>query len=403
MKIHDINQQIEKVMIFSIILYIIGISIGSATTYVHAYYDHIMVAVICILQLVLFLTSVYVRKRIYSSLRSNKLFQFAVFWLIYGSVMYFFMLDKTDTAFLLYRTLLISVFTISILIINVFDHRTSIYYMGGMLIGMLINYGISLYELITYRHIGIVLGPHMLKSTFVGLSNVNNYASFLLYCVPFMFMFYITKVKKQSYLALLFCIFVFHAYLIYSTGSMTGICGLSIILIIGAIINYVFKKLDVISTQLIVFMSVIFYLFVSLFLLFLVLLDTPDIESERLLLLYNAGIEFLKTYGIGLGPGGSQAINDGWVHNLLMEILYEYGIITFILFFVCWIKLLYSTACNASMKRIRGYIYVFILILPFIWISSSSALSLHFTWINITLLYEYFCDVKSLRIVNNQC
>lgn len=379
---------------FAIMLYIIGLCLGTATNYIHENYDLIIVIIIVVFQIGSIVLNKMTR-RIRLLLVNNLLFKFSVIWLVVGTILFFIHLGDSNyvVRFLVYRTMVISIFTLIVIILNMQTVNDIYKYMKAMLIGMLINYFISIYELTTGIHIGEVLGPHMINSTFVGLSNNNNYATFLLYCIPFILILFVRKKRKYKEKILFFLLLLANFYFNYRTGSIAGISGFILIFVFGFIVNQLYKKFSKESVRILAKIFAFGYL---LFLVIIILLSLDSISfgSARLAFLSHVSLDFTKTFGIGLGPAGSQLLNSGWIHNLVFELLYEYGIIVFALFYLCWVKLLNKTNEQCLSKIIGGYIFAFILLLPFIWISSSSALSLHFTWVNFALLYQYFCDAS---------
>jgi len=62
-------------------------------------------------------------------------------------------------------------------------------------------------------------------------------------------------------------------------------------------------------------------------------LDPSKIVMNREQLYYAAILEFLKSPVYGMGPLGFYAKYDGYVHNIFLEVMCDYGIIGALLFF----------------------------------------------------------------------
>lgn len=384
-------------------IYIISLSLGSAVQYISKSYYIYLLGILGIVQCICCFDLVYLKN--IKKMLNNRLLQFYILWLCYGTILFAIYYKQDSIRFQLYKTLLISVFTGIIILVNVHSIYDIKLYMVSMLVAMLINFVISYFELMFGIHIGEIKGLSMIDKTFVGLSNPNNYASFLLYSICFLFIIFGHKInenkgiKKLILKIILFVLSLVLFYIEVRTGSATGILGVILFLLGGVFLNLFYKKFDKHLMNKISWIFLCIYVFI-LFIVLILLITNNTLSSIRLEYLNNGIIEFLYSLGFGLGPGGSLIANNGWIHNLVFEIIYDYGIIIGISFLFIIGTMIVDNKKNI-VGFLKGFIEMFLLLLPIIWISSSSALSLHFTWAFITLLYQYInLSHKSKRIIN---
>lgn len=400
----NINNYKHLILKNIVCLYIISLCLGSATRLISKNYYVYILGILGLVQCIHFFDLKYLNHL--KKILHNRLLQFYIFWFFYGSILFAIYKNEGSTRMELYKTLLVSVFTGVIIIINIFSIKDVELYMKAMIFAMFINFGISFLELAFGIHISEIKGYSMINKTFVGLANPNNYATLLLYSLCFLFIIFANKInksksnKKNTLIFILSILTLIILYLEFRTGSMTGVFGVLLFLVGGFFINFLYKKFN---QQLIIGLSWVFVgmYFLVFILILLLLISNATMTSIRLEYLNNSINEFLKTIGLGLGPGGSLISNEGWLHNLIFEMIFDYGFIIGFMFLTIIGAMIINWKKNILGFQ-KGFIEIFLLLLPFIWISSSSALSLHFTWVFITLIYQYIklSEKQIVRITN---
>ena len=90
---------------FAIMLYIIGLCLGTATNYIHENYDLIIVIIIVVFQIGSIVLNKMTRRRIRLLLVNNLLFKFSVIWLVVGTILFFIHLGDSNyvVRFLVYQ------------------------------------------------------------------------------------------------------------------------------------------------------------------------------------------------------------------------------------------------------------------------------------------------------------
>lgn len=359
---------------------IVLMNLGSATEYYIGISNIDYIAFI--LMIFFLLLDVLLFHRYKQKMISNlsKYILFWYLWLFLGSITTLLHSDNWSIRQPIYFSALIAIITgITIYVTcDVIDDFK--FYCKAFLLASVLNYLISFNELVNGVHVTEPRSFFQITTTYVGLGNQNNYATLLLYTTAIAYILLALK-KDRRFRSnwLFYFIFIIDMVLSVSTGSATGILGHVLI-----ILTFLIRKILNFNASSIKCVLIFIFGFYAFFVALIFCEMLPSTLNVRIAYLNNVTPGFRPYFLIGLGAGGSNLLNNGWVHNLMFEVLFDYGLIIFAFLFV----LLYKTA---NCYNYMGYYEVsfIITLLPVIWISSSSALSLHFTWSFLSIIMVY--------------
>ncbi|TGY90907.1 hypothetical protein E5329_23750 [Petralouisia muris] len=382
--------QFEDVVKSIIALNIIVVGIGSASSiYIPIpFFDYIVFVMMGLAVFILVLANCSYRKNLYVGLENGYLL-FTFTWFILGILSLIFNFDHGDVRIPIYLSSIIAIFFSFCIYLGCRDLKDFKLYLKAYLISLFLNYGFSVNEIFFGKHITEPRSVFQMTSTYVGFSNQNNYATFLIYTTILLYLLYELRDKNSKFQQLLYCgIIVVNFILCIVTGSKAGV--LAQILILFMFFVKKIMNIDVQSIKIIVCLVLALYVVFVVIAAFGIL---PD-DGERFSYINKIVPSFWKNFVLGLGPGGNVIENDGWVHNLSFEILFDYGIVVFLFF----INMLVKTI-NKFIAYLKFEMVFVMLLLPIIWISSSSALSLHFTWTFMSLftLYPLIMDENTIK------
>lgn len=369
-----------SVLKYIVALNIVLMSLGSATEYYIGisnidYIAFILMTFFLLLDVLLFRRY---RQKMVSNLSKYILFWYL--WLFLGSITTLLNSDNWSIRQPIYFSALIAIITgITIYVTcDVIDDLKL--YCRTFLLATVLNYLISFNELVNGVHVTEPRSSFQITTTYVGLGNQNNYATLLLYTTVIAYILLVLKKDRRFKNNWLFyLIFIADMMLSVITESVTGILGHVLIILI-----FLIRKLLNFNASSIKCVLTFIFGFYAFFVVLIFCGMLPSTLNVRIAYLNNVTPGFRPYSLVGLGAGGSNLLNNGWVHNLMFEVLFDYGLIIFAFLFV----LLYKTA---NYYNYMGYYEVsfIIALLPVIWISSSSALSLHFTWSFLSIIMIY--------------
>jgi len=332
----------------------------------------------------------------------NILIVFFLFWLLYGLLLFGFRgINQSGEQSLSILTNNIFI-TIMMLysIRNLYDIRAI---NRAFLISIIINLGIAVWEINTGQHLGEINSIMNNEYVFGVFYNQNDFATFLFYgLVSIIINFELSpKTKANAFLHLFLLLTT--GYILLKTGSRGNIFGMALLFSLTPAFIFInkIKKDTGFNGKSLDFLLVLFSVAISILLSKLLNVSLVSIDSYRVYLA-NTGMEYFFNSGLlGLGPGQSNYLVGGWVHNLFLEILYDYGIIIW-LGFIAILWNLYSNYKSNLSILLASLISSFVLILPFVGISSSSTNKLRCTWIILMILYLLVNQKKNKDIVEEK-
>lgn len=264
-------------------------------------------------------------------------------------------------------------------------------WVGGATIATLMG----IYEILTGNHFafadeGRVLGGINIEVPFASglFGNFNNFCAYLTICFPFTLwvFFEINKSLIKIPLSLLILSII---TLVLIDGSRTGILVL-LIQLLYFIFSYV--KVLIKNISIVVLASFLLIFFVPWDTLLLVLnyrLGSTDQDARSIMV--TAGLEMLYlTYGFGVGAGSFEyyamkmntfdhIINP---HNILIEIISQYGIIIFVAFCFWLCHIFIKTIRNNYIEKgAKVAIQILIITIPLIGVMNSNALGYIYWWV----------------------
>ena len=341
-----------------------------------------------------------------------KFLDFCFLWVLYGAIQYFWAIDKSIWMFF-YRSLLINVLVVLIIFSFVQTLDDWVLVAKAFTVSIAISLLVGFWEILTGQHLFVedyskmnsntVMYYLNKPSTFFG--NVNDYASVLfLGLIIITILFIICREERNtmyrraarilSYLIAVSSVI----YQIIVTSSRGAILSLPLFLFTLFGFYYfnkllkdksVFKKNAVLTA--IIILSVIFVL---LFLSFnsietFGVNSSGDLKSNqtRILLIKRAFDAFLNTFGFGVGPGQTVAINGINLHSFYLEVLFEYGVLIGGYVVFTFFRLAYASKIAIN-ETIDAIVKSFPIVLLVLGLSSSKLFSIRLTWVTFALIFS---------------
>lgn len=226
----------------------------------------------------------------------------------------------------------------------------------GWIIILLLTLPIAFYEIVTYQHLPISrygseklinLGGTVVRQRFASVTfpNSNTYVVLVVFCLPFLFA-KVAMVKKM-WRQILFWVLILACSTVLVINASRG--GILCLFIIFLTYLFILKPINITSPKNLILGLII--AIVSVFVLsnfsdiifrhFLFRIEGGDLlkDSKRLYLYGIALTLFIKSLFLGTGVGSEVAamssLSNGTttVHNLFLEVLMQYGLLIFCLFF----------------------------------------------------------------------
>lgn len=271
-------------------------------------------------------------------------------------------------------------------------------------ISLIIVSALGLYEYVTDNHFTgygerVLGGEELLLTTYISVffGNYNNYNAYVSLAFPFL-LWNIFEERKKLYRSLYMITAVFIIFSVFVNTSKMAMALIIIYVSSFLFLNLKSRKKKYFSALLIIAIPILFYNIINLDLIKEALIYrlsdafTSNDEStiKRLSVLYG-GLEMLmKTVGLGVGAGSFEASilsTDSYAgltnpHNLIIELLSQYGIITFLLYLVWFFYIYKSTNKNSSLSK-NGKLAtkIAILSIPLVGLLNSHALGYTYWWV----------------------
>ncbi|TEB08215.1 hypothetical protein Psch_01770 [Pelotomaculum schinkii] len=324
-------------------------------------------------------------------------FYFFIIWGVYATVQTAFIL-KNDYAVSNYISLLVNLFTITMLTLNIQSKKDIIFLNKGLVLGLIINLLIAYWELFTGNHLVLLNERNMLYYSDKALGvfgNGNDLATFICFGIIAVLLQY-AFTNKNKVPALI--IITASMYIIIRIGARGALYGMIVYGLCFAFFCILIKLYSISKAS----FSIVLYLLcvVCVIIGFIVLsnytlidlvlmISSPGNESSdlfRLSLMGEALQLFFNSFFLGIGPGQSIVLLGTNVHNFFLEIMCEYGIIIISGILMIFIYLLRAYRWKLP-KLLTLCILSFTPAFVLIGVSSSGANRIRTTWILITIMY----------------
>lgn len=230
-------------------------------------------------------------------------------------------------------------------------------------------------------------------------NNTNDFAVFLFLFFPLV-LFNLTRVKKYKNL-LIFIIYCLITFLIFNTESRLG----SFFIILYGFLFIPYSLLYKLKNK---GLKVSMLLLLTLLSLIILIFNIPiltDIfysikNDPRITLINIAWGSFSDTYGLGLGIGSLFNVTSINIHNYVLEIFFEFGLMVFTFFFLWLIYIFYKLNKvyyeSFNVKLLLFYFKLNIILIPFWGGISSTITSNPFIWIFYAFIVA-FLNVLTLK------
>lgn len=278
----------------------------------------------------------------------------------------------------------------------------------GWTLFMLLTLPIAMWEFITSKHLYTLerLATQVESGrsingaveTFAGVTfgNPNEYNTIIAFIFPYLFLKVLLCENNKQYLfsIVLLLLTVIIPIINSSRGTILSICVDFVVFFYFYYLKYGKKNKTLIYVTLLAALSIVFLCGDVLFDQLIKRSDKVNVlEDEGRIFLILKGLDWLvESNGIGIGPMGYKALTLGGPHNLIIELLVEYGI--FIFLFACFV--LGSILCKLYKRSKKSYVvYLPISVfctLPFCSVINSDYLEYPSFWIIFGSLYIVYID-----------
>ena len=333
---------------------------------------------------------------------------FVIFWLSYALIQSLFSMNRA----LSFKFLIIVAINCLIIFTVIIQSKTvsdALFYNKAMILSLLINIIIAVWEIRTGNHVvkldtenDILFYSKMPHGVF---GNVNDFATFLYFGIISIFIDIIYNHRHYLYKIVLIIVSLL---LIILTNSRAVLYGSLAFLLLFPIIYYLINHLQ----------KGIFELLpiVGSFLIILVLSKYPlyeiidrfsssgNRESDllRLDLIKKSFEVFIRSFLLGAGPGQSTNYLGTNPHNFFLEILADYGLIIFtgvsimlLIIFYSFLKIRNTKLASLNISFCISFLLVSI--------SSSSANRIRATWIIISILLSLvFSQKETIKVSRSE-
>ena len=286
---------------------------------------------------------------------------------------------------------------------------TKAYTLNIILIGIIGIYesftGNYIFNFTIYDHYTRTYNLIGLYRPLVQFYNINDLAAFMVLSVPICFIAFEYSKSRLIKRITIFLLCVLVGFLSASRAAILGICILIILI--------VFKKLRLKNFVL----HIIVFLIVNLLMLSFILLYFEEImlfiiKEGRFLIWFNTLLVSSDYYFMGVGPGNSyyanfynqhMPVSVYAVHNYLLELFCEFGIIGAGIFYLWIANLILENRRNmkfatANYRYMLNMSLVFIVLFVVLNIGPSSMSGMYFVWLNFGVSAAIINLVKTMVV-----
>lgn len=337
---------------------------------------------------------------------------FLAFWLLYAFISLFWTPDLhdgfKDLALLFFHAAMF----MEIIVLSMSANRPVQTMTNSWICAFLITSVIALWELNTGHHLMSAREEDIYYTNSAGdfyekeyatvtFYNPNTYCYFI--CLLFPFLLYsLSQSKNRLFLFVNVVITILAIFIMSKNGSRGGL--ITMIIMISLFVYYKVKGSSV-RKKILIFIALI--LIVSLLIVFadvlfgtlLFRLSQKDLleDNARLYLWYSSWQLFINSFGLGIGVGGmvfalqhasSNLIGIYYSHNMILEILLEYGLLI-ALGFISFLFILFKYTKKVNNFYIKAVLMGSLLSFPFYSLINSENLRPTFIWVFFSTLYVF--------------
>jgi len=397
MKIYKDSVLKIKRPIYDIILYfmIISANLGEIAKVGNIKLAWLFGASIVIVYIIFFINNYQLLKINHKN--KKLLILFFYIWALYALFQHIFLVNK-PYSFQFLLVLLINCYIVILIITNSKCINDVLYFNKAVIISLLINMIIAIWELRTGQHLVKLEGEQNIiyysNKALATFGNGNDFATFLYFGIIAIFIDIIYNKKFIIFKIIIVFIAIILIIIINARGAIYGV-----VLLLAFWLFY-YYTLRYINKSILIIFNI--FAIINIFVIIIIILSTNLLESliykissssninsdlYRLELIKGSLKIFYDSFFMGVGPGQSINILGMNIHNFFLEILAEYGIIIFIgiigLFFN--IHLSFSKIKNVMLASLNmAFVPSFVIIS----VSSSGANRIRATWIILAIIFS---------------
>lgn len=315
----------------------------------------------------------------------------ATVWVIYGFIFALCLNNQTGWRYLL----LVSTNIIGYCVVITYCSQTAEAknaVVKGLIVGMICNLLIATWEVSTGNHIVPLTEAYIRRFKYKPLgffANTNDFSIVILSIAIVLICWFVQRKRSKVKSVLFLTLVLFSIYILIYANSTTCIILMPFMVVLSGLF-YLNRKNDKkwFLTTIIGLTTV----------LFVILLGGLDIVISRYFgevdfttisgrsSIWNAAMQaFFQSKWIGIGPGQSSVKAMGLAHNIVIELLTEYGIFVFILILISYGNILkHQLRKNSNLSSCIGKVFA-IMVVPMS-IATSSLTKLFPFWIAFALI-----------------
>ncbi len=274
------------------------------------------------------------------------------------------------------------------------DEKVRVSLIRGIICGLCANMLVAVWELQTGRHVMSLTSDYLRRFANVPLGfyvNTNDLAIVLIFFLVAVTVSYIYNRPNNHLKLAVVGLIIGGCFIVFSTGSLISRATI-ISLILFSYLFYQFKKRR--KNGFIILIITTFFLLIVLivdngnvFNVLSIRIDDPAFTLRGDLWSKTLDV-FKSTYCIGIGPGQNSVVGVGSVHNLLLEIVSEYGFIIGFIFSILY-ALIFRTIIGLNNSLITNIGFSLCLLMIPMSICSSSMTKLFPIWPCIGLILSF--------------
>lgn len=262
----------------------------------------------------------------------------------------------------------------------------------SFMIGLMANVIVAFWEIKTGRHIVPVTDDYARRFFHIPLgffANTNDLSTVLIVMMVLVSIYYFVSKESKRHLFIVGATLLSAGYIVIRTHSIIGIMSMIAIPIIVFLYRSLKNEKRFLITLLIIGVAIVTLLILSILIdINLSEISIGELFEERIIYAKKALQDFNDSLWLGIGPGQNNVQGYGAVHNYLIEVLTEYGIIIFIILLYYYTKIIKKQFLLEN-TEINALIFALLIILIPLSISTSSLTKLFPIWSSLGVVVSY--------------
>jgi teichuronic acid biosynthesis protein TuaE len=334
--------------------------------------------------------------RIYLDKDKTYLLAFLLFWATYSFLLFLFRVDYPQSIEGIF-SLLVNIVVVLFLLIAIKDKQQVSFYIKAIRIGLIITFYFAFQNVYLGSYV-IDIDPDLIRYRNVPVAffgNPNDYATFLVICI---FSIFVDSVIKRKITFSDILLIITSIFFLSQSGSRSSIVAL-LFFILMLVFYWILERMTKKSnfsyhTAILITMipTIFLILFPELFfnIITAIISNEQNIISDiyRLSIIKSSIALFLQSGLLGVGALNSTLVLGINPHNMIIEILTDYGIFIYLGYLIATYIIL-TNAKEGSNSSSKIVIYS---IIPSYFIlsnASSSMLRIRYSWILFAIIYIY--------------